>query len=346
MAEIGKLWAGRVYGTNTGNIFVSIERSDDGLRGTLRFMDSAFGLVVYAVQGTFSEGTLDLTGEPNQAPDGIQTGQLKAQARLTPEGSLRGSWQTSLGTAGTFELFPHDAPSDQTRQLAGSIPEQLHTTRISIGAVRLFADDIHELAALLRKDFSSGKLIATYKSGGVENVRYFDDFEKDAHKNQSIQYLKLSLQEPEAHGINKLAVIELDSEGRNDVITQGIYESWVVGKAESVARHVRRHENSLVTNVKKFGLGLNQIIFGTMLVFIPEIETLERRAIFAAIVFGLLMALVWAHQRFLPNVVLYMAPRKPGLLARAWPAILSWVIAATASLAAAVAFYLLTKSSP
>lgn len=189
-------------------------------------------------------------------------------------------------------------------------------------------------------------MIATYKSGGIENVRYFDEFEKAAPKIQRIQYLKLSIQEPEAHGINKLAVVELDSDGRNGVFTQGIHESWVIGKAESVARHVRRHENSFFTNFKKFGLGLNQFIFGTMLVLIPEIETLERRAIFAAIVFGLLMALVWVHQEFLPNVVIYMAPKKPGLLTRAVPGIWSWVMAASAPLAAAIAFYLLTKQAP
>lgn len=111
-------------------------------------MDSAFGLIVYSVRGIFSGGMLDLTGESIQVPDGIQVGRLTAKARLTPEGSLRGDWETSLGTAGLFELLPHDFPSDQAKRSAASIPEQLHTTRISIGAVRLYAADIHELAVL------------------------------------------------------------------------------------------------------------------------------------------------------------------------------------------------------
>ena len=43
MATIGRLWAGRVFGTNTGNLFVELETTADELRGTLRFMDNLLG---------------------------------------------------------------------------------------------------------------------------------------------------------------------------------------------------------------------------------------------------------------------------------------------------------------
>ena len=347
MEKIGKLWAGRVFGTNTGNLHVDIEPTPDGLSGTLRFMDSAFGLVVYEIKGTFEEGTLIFEGEPKQAASGIETGQLKAEAELTPQGSLHGRWESSLGTAGTFELFPHDLPpADQTKYIGSVIPEQLHTQRLTVGAIRLYAEDIREVVQMLRQDFLFGRLIVTYRSEGIENTCYFEEFENGAKNINETQYLKLSIQEPEAHGINKLAVIEFDSQGRNDIIVQGIYESWVIGKAEALARKLRRYEKSLVTNVKKFGLGLNQLIFVAMLVLIPEIEALYGRALFAVVVFGLLVTLVWAHQRFLPNVVVYTSSREPGPLKRAWPAILSWLIATTAALAAAMTFHLLMQQLP
>jgi len=347
LAQIGKLWAGRVYGTNTGTLFVELEPAAAGITGTLRFMDTVFGLVIYEIKGTFDGGTLELEGDSEQAVPGVETGRITAKAILTPQGNLRGQWQSSLGTAGTFELFPHDLPpADQGKQVGVPIPEQLHTARQSVGAVRLYTEDVHELSEVIRKDFAVGRLVVTYKSAGIENTRYLEDFEKEATNLGELQYLKLSIQEPEAHGINKLAVIELDSQGRNDVIVQGIYESWVVGKAETLARQLRRYEKSLVTNTKKYGLGLNQIIVIAMLVLFPEVEPLWRRGVFAVVVVGLLLALVWAHWRFLPTVVVYMSPRKPGALARAWPGILSWVIAATASLAAALAFYLLTQQPP
>lgn len=347
MAELGRLWAGRVFGTNTGNLFVELTPTADGLTGVLRFMDAAFGLVVYEVKGSFDGTTVTLHGEPKQASPGIETGQIEAQAVLTPLGHLRGRWTSSLGTGGTFELFPHDLPpADQTKQSDSRVPEQLHTARLTVGAVRLYADDVRDLALVQRKDFSVGRLIVTYRSGGIENTRYFEDFEQGIKGISELQYLKISVQEPEAYGINKVAIIELDSQGRNDVIVQGIHESWVIGKSEALARQLRRYEKNLVTTTKKYGLGLNQFIFLAMLVLFPEIEPLWRRVLFAVIVVALIWAIFWAHQRFLPNVVVYVSPRKPGPFMRAWPTILSWLMTATASLAAALAFYLLTQRSP
>jgi hypothetical protein len=347
LAELGRLWAGRVFGTNTGNLFVELTPTADGLTGVLRFMDAAFGLVVYEIKGFFDGTTVKLHGKPNQAPPGIETGEIEAQAVLTAAGHLRGRWASSLGTGGTFELFPHDLPpADQTKQPDSPVPEQLHTARLTVGAVRLYADDVRDLALVQRRDFSVGRLIVTYRSGGIENTRYFEDFEQGIKGISELQYLKISIQEPEAHGINKVAIIELDSQGRNDVIVQGIHESWVIGKSEALARQLRRYEKNLVTNTKKYGLGFNQFIFLAMLVLFPEIEPLWRRVLFAGIVVALLWAIFSAHQRFLPNVVVYVTPRKPGLLIQAWPSILSWLITATASLAAAIAFYFLTRRSP
>ena len=310
-------------------------------------MDTVFGLVIYEIKASFDGGTLVLEGDPKQAPNGIETGRITAKATLTPQGNLHGQWHSPLGTAGTFELYPHDAaPIDHGNQAGLPIPEQVHTSRQSVGAVRLYTEDVHELVQVVQKDFVVGRLIVTYKSQGIENTRYFENFEKEAPNLGEIQYLKLSIQEPEAHGINKLAVIELDCQGRNDVIVQGIYESWVIGKAETLTRQLRRHEKGLVTNTKRYGLGLNQLLIVAMLVLFPEVEPLWRRGIFAVVVIGLTFAHVWAHWRFLPNVVVYMSSRKTSALTRAWPSILSWVITATASLAAALVFYLLTQQSP
>ena len=344
MADFGRLWAGNVFGTNTGTLFVELESTPAGVSGILRMMDHAFGLVVYEVQGNFVGGTLELEGDPKQADPEIETGRITAKAILTPQGTLRGQWNSTLGTAGTFLLFPHDPPqADPSKWIDTPIPEQLHTTRQTVGAVRLYKEDVHELAQVIRKDFSVGRLIATYKQTGVENTRYFDEFAEEAKDHGEIQYLKLSIQEPEAHGINKLVMIELNSQSRNDIIVQGIYESWIIGKAETIVRQLRRHEKSLVTNINKFGLGFYQLIVVAMLVLFPEVEPLWRRGVFAVVVLGLVLGLVWAHWRFLPNVVVSMSSRRSSALARAWPVILSWMITTTASLAAALVFYLLTQ---
>jgi hypothetical protein len=88
--EIGRLWAGRVFGTNIGNLFVELNQSESGISGTLRFLDSAHGIAVYKVSGTFDD-QLRLTGQRTQGGLAENHGQLSIEARLTSEGNLRGT---------------------------------------------------------------------------------------------------------------------------------------------------------------------------------------------------------------------------------------------------------------
>src|SRR5574341_434523 len=173
MAELGKLWAGRVYGTNTGNLFIEFERVEaPHVSGTLRFMDTVFGLAVYSIEGTFDEA-LKITGKPTQGGQGIQLGELTAEARLTSHGNLRGTWTSSLGTGGTFEAFPHDAaPSRVQSRDAPTIPEQLYTKNVALGSIRLFAEDVRQLLTYIRQDFLTGRPIVTFNARGGEVTRY------------------------------------------------------------------------------------------------------------------------------------------------------------------------------
>jgi hypothetical protein len=76
-----------------------------------------------------------------------------------------------------------------------------------------------------------------------------------------------------------------------------------------------------------------------MLLFAPEIHTLWRRAVFAAVVLVLLVGIANLHRRYVPTAVIYMSPKEPGIIERVWPSVLSWLIAVTASVVAAFAFY-------
>ena len=116
MSEIGRLWAGRVFGTNTGNLFVELDQTEAGVSGTLRLLDTLYGLSIYEITGSIDGSTLEFEGEPKQVAPGVETGRFVAKATLTPQGHFRGQWQTSIGTAGTFELYPHAThQADQTR---------------------------------------------------------------------------------------------------------------------------------------------------------------------------------------------------------------------------------------
>lgn len=346
MANIGKLWAGRVYGTNTGNLFIEFEKLGPDVCGTLRFMDNVFGLAVFETEGTFDEGTLLLKGKPAKEIDGVEYGELSVEAKLTAEGNLRGTWSTNLGTGGTFEAFPHDIAARSSQLKSGAvIPEQLYTRNISLGAVRLFSEDVTQLLQHMQQDFINGRLIVTFNVRGSEVTKYAEDFLQDVTALGSLKYLKVVIQEPEAHGINRLVVVELNAFGSNEVRVQGIQESWVIGKAESVATLIKRNQSTLITTYKKFGLNLNQAIFAAMLVAMPSITKWTERAIFAVAVFTLLASLLWLHAKFIPNATVQMEVVRPSFFARAWPTMLSWFVAATASLVAALVFYWLTSET-
>lgn len=344
MAEIGKLWAGRVYGTNTGNLFVELSSAGPDVCGKVRFLDSVFGLAVYTIQGTFDDETLRVTGEIEQGAPGVEHGLLTIAASLTPDGSLRGTWNSTLGTGGTLEVFPHDTSGKAPQSRSGaSVPEQLYSRNIVLGAVRLFAEDVQQLFDHLRQDFLSGRLVVTFNSNGSEVTKYAEDFLRVQSSLGPLEYLKVMIQEPDAHGINRLVVVELSAFGANEVRVQGVHETWVVGKAESTAALLRRRQSPLVTTYKKFGLNLNQAIFAAMLVVMPSIGGWLERALFAVAVFSLLAALLWLHANFIPNATVRMGIARPSFFVRTWPSILSWLGAATASLMAALVFYWLTR---
>jgi hypothetical protein len=190
----------------------------------------------------------------------------------------------------------------------------------------------------VRREFVVGRPVLTYMVRGNEVTKYHEDFKADADVPSELRYLKLTIQELEAHGINRVVVVELSARGENVVRVQGINESWVVGKGEATARMLRAYEKTLVTTYKKFGLTLNHAIFLAMLVTMPSILSLRDRIIFAAVLVALLNGLYWLHQRFIPNALVSVRADQPSLLQRISPTVVSWVGAASASLAAALVY--------
>jgi hypothetical protein len=81
-----------------------------------------------------------------------------------------------------------------------------------------------------------------------------------------------------------------------------------------------------------------------MLIAIPEIIGWKNRSLFVVIVFTLLNILIWIHSKFIPNTIIYLTGKKPSILSRIWPTILSWIVMASSAIFAAWIFYLLTKS--
>ena len=171
MAGIGRLWAGRVYGTNTGNLFIELEGDDAALTGALRFQDERFGPVVYAIEGKFDGSTLEFNGQPTSSGEGVVVAPINTKSTLTPDGQLRGTWTSDLGTGGTFHLFPHDLVGSNKDPSKELLPERIHTAIRTLGALRLYADELGELIGFVSRDFSQGRVIVTYHERGNEIVR-------------------------------------------------------------------------------------------------------------------------------------------------------------------------------
>ena len=128
-----KLWAGKAYGTNTGNLFVKLEGEDKALKGTLHHNDPDVGLSIYDVAGSFDGNTLSLVGKPQKPAEGMPT-KVKAIAHLLSNGTMEGQWGTDIGSAGTFQLFPHERPPSPSPAFPSTGPSALPAWATSTGS--------------------------------------------------------------------------------------------------------------------------------------------------------------------------------------------------------------------
>ena len=345
MAALGRLWAGHAYGTNTGNLFALLQQDGDAVTGTIRFLDSLAGLAIYDVTGEFKLGKLTLGGKSKNSPRGAEPADISLRAVLSRRGELHGEWSTTTGGAGTFELRAHEAAAaNQADGPPAGPPAQIHARSETIGAVRLYGQDLRNLIDIIRRDFVVGCPVVTYEMRSTEITRFADDFLADAPNLEELLYLKISIAEPEANGVDRTVIVEFSSYGSNTIRVSGLNESWVTGKCEMIRRYMRKFESTSITSYKRFGANMRILLVLVLLVAIPEIEMWRWRAVFIAVVVILFGSLVWLHGHLIPNAVIHPSERQPGVLARSWPNALSWILNATASLAAAWAFYVLTRT--
>lgn len=100
-ANLTGTWTGELSGTNTGGMTLQIRHDGDRIYGHGRFYEPSLGGYEYEVQGVSkgNEYSFFLTPRPNHT---VRLGTLQATCRLSEAGELRGTWTTSIGTAGVF----------------------------------------------------------------------------------------------------------------------------------------------------------------------------------------------------------------------------------------------------
>lgn len=117
-------------------------------------------------------------------------------------------------------------------------------------------------------------------------------------------------------------------------MTQGSDEAWVLGKLEKLKGELRKSERFYTTNFKRLGFGINQVLLAAAIVYLPSLESFHSRAVLMVGVFVLAFIVTWLHTRYIPFAAIYLDKKPEGMLARVAPSIASWLIAATAGIAA------------
>lgn len=344
VASLGKLWAGRAYGTSTGNLAISFEKDDAELEGIVRFHDEVYGLVVYKVNGKYDDEVV-LTGNAITEVEGVVFGELTVKAVLTPEGSLKGEWSTSLGSGGPFVVHPHGGVRAGNDTKADLEVEQFYTQSYTLGALTLSKADVLSLIDITRKDFNSGgKLIVTYRNGGAEITKHCKDFIVQMDGLNRLNYLKLFIQEPDEFEINKIVLVELAEHGVNRVVVQGVREIWVEGKARTLRNELGKNEKVLATNFKKFGFNLSQIALFTMIVVMVDIQSFWTRLGVGAMFLGAIKFVEWLHVAFIPNASIRLAVGSDTWVNRWGASMFSWISALTTTVVGGYIVYKVTTA--
>lgn len=339
MAELGRLWAGNLFGTNTGKLSLELESTvTDGHEsaGVLRVSDDNFGVTVYTVHVKLDGAKLTVEGTPQTEVEGLVQGNVSAEAALQPNGHLSGQWSSSIGTGGAFQLFPHvgaAVPADEKQ------PEQIYTTNKDLGALRLYRNDLSEIISVLRRKFPASKIVVTHIDRGAELMLYSDDFESKLATLDQLDWIKLNVQAAAGGGFSKSLTLDL-GQSFNRVTTQGPDESWVLGEAEATASMLRAKQSKLSTAIGKWRVNVNQLIFVAALVAMPDLS-LRNRAIFMIAVIALILLANKITQTLVPNFNLNLKGERPSWATQIWPSALSWLISATAGIAASLVYGLL-----
>lgn len=329
---LSKRWAGGIRGTNIGNLFLKLEGEDAALAGELRINEPGVGVAVYGVEGVFDASTLTLTGMPTAEIEGAVLGEFKAVGTLDGTGNIHGDWETTIGTAGTFALYPHDA-NEQTNEVLRA--QQSYTARHDLGAIAIDRNQIIEIAETIRRDFPD---VIISIEAGTQQARYLDDFKQLHFPMDKADIARIYADKPDVGGVNRMVTVEFGP-NINYVMTQGSDEAWVLGQLETLKRDVRRYERSYVTSYKRWGIGINQLILLAVVIYLPSLASVWDRAILVGIVMAQIAAVNALHSRYLPLADIQLREQRTTWFKKNWSKAASWgmgiVSAIVATLAAA-----------
>ena len=322
MAILAEIWNGRLYGTNTGNVGAQFHTDGETVKAEVRFLDDLFGPAIYNLEGTWDGNLLQLGGKGVSPNPDVMLGEVKLEGSLGPDGKLIGRWTSTLGTGGSFTLYPGPAADSATGKADDPVPEELHTTQLRLGAIRLYRDDVVALISLVLSDLSADRLVVNFRNGPTHTVLWSDVF-LDTVNSDDIRFLKLTINDTAPGGASRMVMIEF-GHIYNEVTVQGESQVWVAGKANILREFLTKRQSHLVTQFKLWNVSITTLVVLAMIVVMPIFTSLLARAGVAVVVATALMVMTWIHTRFIPASISSMGNRRPSLF-RFWPQWVSWL---------------------
>lgn len=309
-------WTGRIYGTNTGNVFLRFEERTDGtLNGVLHIHDDRLGVTVYNVTGEFDGSSLRISGTPTEVPESVKSDTISANGLLNAKGEIEGDWLSSLSLAGRFILYPHLRPNSEK-----STPDQLHIARQDFGPVAVNKSDIEEISELVQKDFENPVVVTI--TGETEQSSYLERFKKLKFSDRFATVVKIRAQAQEQDGIARIIQVEFGPQF-NFVLAQSTDEAWARGKRDTLRQYLKRYETSYASLWKRFGFGLNQAFFLALLIFLPGLSTNIERAILL-IGFLIISQAIQLIDKRIRHASIRLSEKKPNFFERYGATLLSW----------------------
>ena len=326
---VGKRWAGSLFGTNFGNVYVKFEGEDPSLTGIARFADSRLGIVVYDLNATFDGNELKASGSPQASTIDAQAEILNFEGVLDPKGNFEGDWSTSLGAGGTFVLYPKDpiVHADAPLLEFGIGPEadQLHTKRHTFGAIEINQTELVKLGDRMQANFVGRKVIVTIVAD-TEQSKFLEVFRLEEFPFPKATISKLFVQQPEPGGVNRTLTIEFGP-SFNFVMAQSSEEAWALGIVEKLKREIYPFERSTPMNVRRTGLGINQLLLFLAAIFIVDIPDLSLRILFLTFILFTIYLNNLFQTHNMPMAIIRVGPQRTTFFTHFGPSIGSWILA-------------------
>ncbi len=333
MGNLIKNWNGNLRGTNTGRLHLKVESQEqNNIQGILRVNDDKEGLLVYSITGTYENSLLSFSGELDKEKN-LQHVLIKAQlsripiigeingsATLTAHGSLSGEWNSSIGTAGTFTLFPDNLGVSEAVEIE-AVNQKLVAKNINLGVIRLELENLKYLLEEIKKAFPSGRITITYPFVGQEITSYLEDFYENIGNLSTLNTLKIFAQERETSTISRIVSIKFDK-NLNSLHIESSDRIWVNGQIQLIEDHLKPFQNFTATWVKKLLHKLFEpLVIIAILIILPSIGNLLHRVYWFVPTFILLFYLNKINRKLVPNFVLYINRKNKHLIAWLWPVI-------------------------